>query len=222
MRSTCDCARRCALLERPPEPLVLALVVVVQRDRERLELRGDVGGVVEVALAHPSARGRALRRIRAGTVDGCRPSRSHRRSWEFRAGCRRSAEVVWRACLAPRCRYACDGRFNVATRLGRINAPGRTGSAANLGVMRLVDAAASVLLSRRRPTMPRWIRRIDRVGRPPDQRLAVLAQPRPRLQPPQSRRRPWASLVRHRGCAPAAGALDARPCEGWDRCSSRA
>ena len=44
-------ARRRALLERAPEALVLALVVRVQADRQRLELRRDGRRVLGVALA---------------------------------------------------------------------------------------------------------------------------------------------------------------------------
>ena len=44
-------ARRRALLERAPEPLVLALVVGVQAERQRVELRRDGIRVGEVARA---------------------------------------------------------------------------------------------------------------------------------------------------------------------------
>ena len=44
-------ARRRALVEGVPQPLVLALVVRVQADRHRLELRRDGRGVLGVALA---------------------------------------------------------------------------------------------------------------------------------------------------------------------------
>ena len=73
-------AGRRAFVECVPQPLVLALVMRVEADRHRLELRRRRPRRAPCRPRGRRSRGRSLRRTRGGRGDGSRPSRWRRTS----------------------------------------------------------------------------------------------------------------------------------------------